>query len=713
MKKYLALSTLSAVMLLSGCSKPETLTFTPKTGESHSYHVLVQSDLSVNGGRQHQLTTDMLLRFKVKDTQPDYQFDLFYDYFDAEVDGSSVLSSNKAAVIERLKPILGPGFSLNMDAKTGRITSVKLNGDDKNQKLPQAMVKRLTDQLSAPGMLANIPLKVGATLPLGDFNNQQATLTVKAVTKDRVTVYIEGQMPQKKLFAQVVLNRHSGWVKSMVLVTQGDIVLPRVTANGTTIVMMMPKDSHNVQPLQFGGAAEKELSSHLYNINDVDPLYANADLKTVVKSQPSGFFINDHLYFFYPLHGMSAGRLSAGNITAYSKDGKPYPFEMWSSDPYYAQPYQNMARFNLHPKLIGWPSYPNDLTEPTYLKADLTYHPMLLKSATVDWQPGKAQQFDVAGQIIHIKPLDKPLQYQLTTTNSEQSWFVFMIKGMEGKMAVKQMDVMNHSMPGLPSWLNANARAAFALQNQQAPLTLDLHLTKEPTKVTFFVDKVTGKAQHFPGMRFDNHQTFTKNPNNPPFDKQPLYTAGEAITAPWPADLTPKIGKHGTFELPFTDAMRGVCQLSVSGKDTSSIEWMGKHDSGHGLLSNHQPMWLLGQLPSTPVTTHLHCDGTPSWQRTDYKSAANTPWLVPLARFGDVAQMTVGDFYQHYRALDGNGEPLMLTNAHTGEPALQNDSLEAISANGQLKFAGFVAGIAKVVTSGPAIDKSWPMPLSH
>ncbi len=646
----------------------------------------------------------MVVRYEPTNASSAPQFTVFYDYFRDQVNNQTLFRSGTAESIKALGYLLKAGYHMALD-DTGRITALTLNRPD-NAKAFSEYSKRLTDQLVAPGFLQSITAKTGTVVKLHDLYGKPATLTVTAVSDDTITVLISGGERPQPLFGRAIVNRADGWIKSMVL------AIKRTGQNhelsGFTTVVMAPAGSEGDRVLDANDFPSSS-SSRFHPLSELPAPSVPSNLAPVPEFTSYGYFAEGKVHLMLPLQGTVPGELKLDHIQFYNEDDEPYPIQLWADKFDYESPYQGMARISPTLNVLGWPLKLKTLRKATYLTADVSYRPTLLKKGTFNWQPGQAQHFEVGGQGIDITPTGTPHHYQLTTTNSGQHWFEYSMEGFEGRFRIIYQQLDDTLPPQTPNWLNDNAKYALYLQQKTAQVTLELALSHEPQQVSFYVNQAADQVQHRAGLKFTSLEAFSQEPQNPPVTEQGLYLIDETLTPPWPDNLAPYTNKKGQWALPYTDAMRALCHASVKGQG-EELSWLGEHVDGIGLPTNHSPLVLFGELSAKGVTAELDCKGMPHWQPLPYQGAS-TPWLVAQDAFTGLASETVGDFQLHYRAFDAKGKALALLNAHNGAIAQSHVKLSDISANGQLKFSGNVEHLSRLTATGPAIHKSWPLPL--
>lgn len=714
---YSRLLLLVPLLLLGACSPKQEVTFDPSVGDEHDYWTY--SQMSVAGYSQTQ-TSKTLQHYKVTNTSP-LTLEITSDYLDIDGGGSrnriNSLDNNKHD--KKVRRLFESGFEISIDPKSGQLLDFRGRDDEVWQAMlkdgGQRMVDSLKQNMLSPGILQAIPAKVGAKINLPEFAGQQVSVTVKEVTDTEITTVIESNHPNQdpNMYGEMVLNRNDGWLKQLVLVAKQQLHSFGRDHQVRLRIAMLPKD----QPILFN-------FTDYVPYNDWTPLFnppKNEDVMTPAQgskllSYAIGSYDSDTngLKLIVPQKAApleNVGTVKLRDIQSFDDKGKALDLQFsWIS---YMGDYEANLVSNQQVLPLGWNKV-DELKQIDRFKATAEYYPTEYISKTITWQPGK-QTFDIDGVSVAITPVaDQENHYYVRTIDTPNKQFRLFAKGLNGEVIMVDhkraefMDSRDQMMFSQLSTLPHEENYIFKLK-------------ETPKQVTFYVSKFAEKPTYEREISFISQEDYVDNPKLPPLSESSLfgYYGDEAKTQQQRsfADLQVESESNQSAQINLPDDWASICTITTDSdyqENGHKLAWVAQQDDSRDQFytsyrlatdDNHRQYFY-----GISVTSKLHCDGTPKWEKLAFSADDDTPWLVPVSAIkGLDLQQTVAEFLQRYHLNNASEEPLNIISAdgHYITDPQETKLADIVTEQQQLRVAGKVHEIDHLSFTGEPLERQW------
>ncbi|WP_417761781.1 hypothetical protein [Shewanella sp.] len=701
------------VLLLSGCGQ-SLGDFKAKVDDQRSYWVYSQID--AEGGFRSVYQSAALQQYRISETSP-LSMDVELQQLDVNYRNRITLNSfNGEASDDYLLPLFSQGFSLTREdtAKAAEVSAHnRAAWQQLQQQAPPLFLQTLQKTLLMPALLQHIPTQQGAQVALQSLAGVPMTLTVTHSNEQQLTAQLSSTESGPKVNGELVLDRTSGWLKSMVLVMDVPVAKEDKLAGRDhahlRLALLPPEQAFDWQQLT---ADYIDVPIPILSRPDIDQLFAELPADTAL-SYDTGYFDDrknqlllaipqqpqlQHL----PLH------FNLRNITAYNSAGDVIDIG-WA--PQYQAPTMLDRKSAVQVVLpYGWQKIPS-MQAPSYIEADVDYLPAKVQQQTVTWQAGE-QQFTVDGVTIHITPdANQNGDYQVSITTPSNKRLLPYYDGMRG-------EVVRFAEPDEDTWWHPKDQLLLNKITDPQLHRERWSLRHTPQQVTFYVETVADSAAGSRHIRFVPREEFLKDPHNPPYMDDSRYRHDGADSWQQVSKLQSIRAKINLLDVPYEWAR--VCEPLVVKTDKQfAVHWQPVSeptDKAHFgrqryqlLSSNSADAWR-GQLE---VTTRLKCNATAHWQALPYQPS-DTSWLVPVSLFGKLdLQQPVHEFLQDYRFVNQQQALLSLvgTNGYALDFASDVPLASVLTADKQLRLSGYVAQIFRFKPLDKSTEFEWQQPL--
>jgi len=244
---------------------PAEIAFHPAPGEPHDYRVGMR--VQVDGGKRSSsgqwLALQSVMRYRVNANGPALKMHVEPRFMQAENEERILLSSAQPSAPEYgpVARLMNTGFELTIARESG---ATQLEAGDR--KAWQAIaeqtdvpLEQLGQLILAPAVVRNIPADKGAQVTIEHFHGMPALhLTVERVDRDSVTATIvraadtaaatqahsahAGNTPVTSVHGRLRIDRSSGWIKAMTLISDRQVARAGRTERLHSVVTMRAVD---------------------------------------------------------------------------------------------------------------------------------------------------------------------------------------------------------------------------------------------------------------------------------------------------------------------------------------------------------------------------------------------------------------------------------------------------------------------------------------
>ncbi|EKE84423.1 hypothetical protein [Idiomarina xiamenensis] len=494
-QRYLLGLVLSTWVLssLTACQpQPNTLTFHADDGDKRRYQVYSDFTVNADSGDEQHFRQTLLLEYQVQ-ADDDYQIQVRPRYMALNSNGRQFSSTDGDQGADRYaRDFVEQGLTLTVDADSGAVSDLQFHADLPSDKpTPEKLLALFRDNLIAtPTVGQGIKLERGASQPF-HISDQlpELTLTVQQVFEHEVVFTASGEHEQQQLFAIIVSDRDSGWLK------RGSLVSKRVREQQQirTVMSIFQADSGYAMNLDSLARAE---NIPLYDSLSVEKVLQSdsADAEHMLPSASGRLEKLDTTLLLSYSHqapfSHHNGRIELDNIELFDKNGAPLPLAIQPLEsmtvPDYGNEYRNDGSNNaitlteLLP--LGWH---DKALMPLYAFSDDGESPSGYATATVNWYPSHSEvktltlgddvtDFNIGRARIEAKPNSDDGGYDVLVQSSREHQLILVSDGISGKFNYRRLDTA-------PSWISdAEARLMAMLVNDWFPM--DYHIRLDDPK---------------------------------------------------------------------------------------------------------------------------------------------------------------------------------------------------------------------------------------
>lgn len=248
---------------------PAEVVFHPSPNAQRAYHVGVRVQIDdgndASAARSQWLALQSVMRYRVTADGPAPKIHVEPRFMQAENESKTLFSSSRRDDLHdtSIPRLMGDGFDLTMDrdSKSTRLQSSKRDAWQAVAAKSTVPVSQLEQQLLAPALAQAIPARQGAQITLEGFQGMPALrLTVAEVDRDSLTATftrvddvprpmqpMSGPCDCAKALVtdvdgRVRIDRDSGWIQSMALISDRQIERGGRTAQLHSVVAMEAVD---------------------------------------------------------------------------------------------------------------------------------------------------------------------------------------------------------------------------------------------------------------------------------------------------------------------------------------------------------------------------------------------------------------------------------------------------------------------------------------
>lgn len=735
----------SIALALSGCSHTPSnqLTFDPSSGDEHSYLMLMH--MGADGFGEH-ISNQALVNYKVKHaSRSRVDMGLTFDLYRLHSNGFRINSNKYPSSKDRKRffQLMSSGFDISYDAKTGKV--IKLAGRDKTlwqhaiEENGERMRKTLQQGMAAPGVMATIPAREGATVKLNSFNGFSAQLVVTNVTANELAARVETvptatedkkakppvpvdgmDLSQAKVFGYITFDRETTWLKSMVLQAEVPVSSYGHTTTLHTQIMMLPPEKAG-QIVK----ADAQFTPRFYftpvPIWDIDkkttaaikdPIPYDQGFIDPRRSQENSQTVR---YRFISSTNEYGDRVELTDVQPRDEHDQPIDRKLLriNQTPNGGAFYNNIADaiYNMMP--LGWATS-KDTPKIASYTATARFFPGEIQKTTFDWKPDQTQTIKVGDQNVTITPMKDNI-YHLHADNTENSSLITRFGGLEGSYSsTLPLELLKNT----PAWVKERTLMAIRMTSSDTDIMLNLDNT--PHKVTLYSSHLADKPSHHKPITIVPLTDYLKDPSNPPpyptdVDVDQTHTDDDKDAEFSVDSLRPKLlsGQGLQVDMPLT--WDKACQLQVDKGfkvNGHPVKWVKQPNYNENIATyklstdDGKQQYFYGQS----VTTSIHCNGSPKWKRIDFKQDPQRPWLVDIASIAPNADHSVpfNQFISAYRFKVTESWPIAFVDAHSGSYFLESATLKDVLLNDKwLRLGGYPKIADKLTMVGPAIDQQW------
>lgn len=747
------------------------LRFEPEAGEQRDYRIDLRMRM-IEEGRTPPLSTDVMImqsimRYRVEETSPELKVHVtprFMSLSDGW-DSHSVSSARSGAL--RRGPggdLLSDGFDLVIDPDTGdtELQAVNQQAWEKLQyRAGDQLQAQMRQQVITPAVARSIPAQQGATLPLEGFQGMPPLIvTVESVTDDDIVVGLRRDENQPvtsvpfinddDLRARITdvsgrmrLSRDKGWIESMALVSDQQVVSSDKTVNVHAAVFIEAVEDPALGPLDYSlrpfAAAtllvewpDRHKVKLPQTTDETHPLQVLNPPESPLANTATSFStsriknrITLHLEPHLPKNQPLGRIIALEELTLRDKHGDvlDIPLVIETTAPDF------MGNFSRDIRLspLGWDSV--ELSRIDRIDARFRYQPITNPTPVKLPLTGTSSHIQDGQARASAIPTDKGWRIVLEGTN-QQFFFIDNSSSFPG-LSAQWSDEAYDGMP--PSDRSILGRVSTPGSYQQQLMIkgqadhFSLLLYKDRPASEAGIQQVTFLPQH----------EYVANRDLPPHDKKFLHLPEVQSSQPLSLDsVAPEGAEQNFLDIKLPAGIGAACELTSETQDNTDLTllWSPVREDRQmyrqtlGLAKDEKDMeeWQMITQVSRPaqshdinVTTTLRCPGHPAWKTQPLEEGNPEPWLVDMQSITDGnidPDEPAARFFSHHRFHGLRGQTLrpMLKNPdpHKRVGSWLRESVDRtmddyMDDQGRVRFWGRVVSVQAIHFSGDPIKRTW------
>lgn len=696
---------LSVPLLISGCASlagnPDSLTFSPSTGDSRRYDIYTNTFLEVDGewGSDYlTIDSDMIVDYEVLGSGRHLRIAMQPEYFWMDMDDRTVASFGP---IERgtavMRELMESGFELTIDARSGELEDITNRNEDLWRTIQEEdeiapLIDQLEQQVTRPGPLfPGISLIEGETVTVEEPEGfQEVTLTTRTVTGTEVTVALEGKGENDARIAGVmVLERDTGWLSRLALYTNSSFEAQGHSGRSSQLVVMIadgaaPYSAKGVTEYtgQFEGKAYLEEGPAPEQVEEYQEQARQTDLIIPADafgfrySPPSSFSGQPYLdleidHAFHPFTIPGAFDITDLELSDASGEVIPIRFHNYQT---------GTGLFGTLPQVmtwsrqipLGWNTDLERLENLERITAQGTYRPVTVEPLVLPLDPHNATEMTVNGASARAVPTGEPDEFELYLEETESHWF------SERLHAPVTMEATTLRDASFAEWLGeANQELFYQVgRSGRGPGNLRLSFPHgSPEELVFYViSNADEEAQAFE-LTFIQEDELYKDLDRAPtyqgmMDRGMPFDPDAEEPAPLPvqrmADIhLPETAEGNTLSVSLPEPLAGLCEFGLV--EAPAISGTPLTWRTNGEMGDQQDSWARSWQLETEdgvrsyfydisVTAEIQCPSIQGWQAMDLDTGER-PWLVDVTQLPgdpDLAQ-PMTEFISRYRFFGSYG----------------------------------------------------------
>lgn len=738
------------------------LRFSPQAGDERQYHTYVHSSVHTDDAERSSGQARMLMRYRVLDDAPHMRLHLQPTYMHLTERGRVGLSSLEFAGGGgggHLRDLMGGGFIVTMDARTGDVRDFEAGDEDAWRRVASSdsHARELLEELRGvlvrpsqwPAMSARIPLREGAELTMeGGQETPDLRLKVDRVTADRVRLSIDGEAGDTRMTGFVVLERDGGWVERMAVIVE----VPLEEAGRQAVLrerVAMVSDGWQgtlpfVDSLGFGDGEFRPLMTPP---DEERTLFMQPGRDEVFPSGVGAFGFERKgaasrldseeglitLQLGHRVRGeMEFGRLTLSDIELLDDEGMAIDLPVHADRLVHLR-WWDQAHVSSSGLLLplGW-GVEDELARITEIRATASYRPTTVREVEVPLDREGMVRVEDGDSWMTVTPLqygEGAFEFRFgRSLDRAIAWSFPPELGARGRLLSVADDAAEWLDPTDVLFLSRIRADGWGSR-------LQVQLEQVPERLVFHTYEIAAMPTMRETVRFVDAEQRYADPALPPLEQLWLYPPDEMTspdgdgmpTAVAIHELEPEEA-HNSLTLGFTDAQAAICTLSVENdarEQGTPLRWQPVVEGGSEtwFLRRHQlpvlQRWELrtedevrNHFHGLEVETRLQCPGEGRWRVADYVPGER-PWQIDLrALLGERPdpRMPVRTLLGRYRFLDEVGNPLALQSPGPGDDALSpvDAVLGDYLLDGRyLRIAGIPSRIESLEVTGEPVDRRW------
>ncbi|WP_250464076.1 hypothetical protein [Microbulbifer litoralis] len=732
--RYLFPTVLATLAFLTACSDapPGTVRFSPSTGDTRSYQVHSRSRIRVGAPsleRSLTVDSDTVLRYKVLGTGRTLKLAIEPTYTRFSLDGRTNFSNARADDSRAgnvLRELMSAGFELEIDTETGTIEHFASSNDALWQTVLEdaggPVVDNLEKQMSPPGVpqLA-VPAIEGKTVTLSNFRGaDQLQLTVERVTDSEVVTRLEAHGKAMRLQGTMVLERDSGWLKRLALISENHIEQDDIGGSSRQQLLVLPEDSPSVLGswllnMRLGGEQGRPFEPAPTANKVADTATAEQVLPV-----PVGSLVQTQDWLLLQVGhdlGRNAfpGRFDLEDLQLQGADGEPLPLELFRMSRYDffdpdAGKHSTMARY----VPLGWDNAGEQLEKIGQITATGHYQALDVEAVTLPLDGEKATEVTLHGARAEAIPTDNPREFRLRLQHTGTHHFSSRIHGLEEARGIQPDG----------EWLSAEEREILRLVALGHYALGDIRMVfseQVPDELTLYLLSDSDRQPFDYQLRFVTEAAMRNDLSLPPTTEVPLYENADgddtADIALGELELPQPQNNQLALELPAS--LVGSCQPTVVEApdiDGHPLVWrrLTENATNNNQLGTTQ-QWQLSTedgirhyFYGLEIEHAIRCKGRSEWRAVPI-SLGDRPWLVEPTQLGDQfdPHQPIADFLQRYRFIGTQGWPLAPVPPNSEVSLSASTVGDYLTRDGLLRLAGEVQRVEQRVFTGEPEERLW------
>ncbi|SEO73603.1 hypothetical protein [Aquisalimonas asiatica] len=752
MPQRLPLVMVCSLALFACSEQPETLQFKPDDGENRRYQMFSEISIEATssyGSNSERVRSHMFMDYDVEEASSTYDILMQPRYLRTRFRrGSGGFSSTDEPSYgqEELHSLMESGFTMVVDKQSGEpsdfiihhhIDRLEDDGFDPIGEL-------LQDEISRPGYPSGILLEVGATheIPSDDDVSPDVTLTVKELHDDAVTLTMQGENEEVKLYGYMLLERETGWLKRSALIV--DMPLQHEYTDGHVRMFgtVIPADDW-----QFGEDLEFfeddaqgfpiDTSAQPDSLDDMEM----ADVEKVFPTRSGNIDYFDSRLTLEYVHDVfdsnSLGHIEISDFQALDKNGdalditlhglSAFSFNFGDGEPM-------RTHVDVYP--LGWSDTAKKLEQLGAIEGTVKRFPVTHEVVDLLVEENETV-LEHHGARAVLTPTEEDGVYRLKLAHSENAYFGAAIDGPSD--GIVEYDRAENT----PAWLDGRERGLLEVIRQgYYPRTHTLYFEDErPDAIRLMTHLIGDEPMDESKVRFYDPDAALSNIELEPMSSTYLFFEYPDYAMPSHQGLEFQVDSIDEVEpvsfgrpqlyLTLTQEQAALCELEqASGTKEAGRALTWRENDPRGQYVQRElslPQEVVYQLTTEDgvreffyeheVALSMVCDGEPEWE-TLHLDLGEHSWLVEVAELlGDdwaeaYGDMLLADFLRRYRFLDGTGAALTLVPPPDFDGQQRADFTrltvnEFVTQEGFLRIAGRVDRIEKLQASGEAFTREW------
>lgn len=622
-----------------------------------------------------------------------------------------------------MRELMSAGFEVDIDPETGAVKRFANRNEDLWQTVMEdgadLVLKSLKDEMGTPGLSQSaIPLTEGKQIMLSDFRGaDKLQLTVDRVTDEEVVTTLEAQGENIRLLGTMVLERDSGWLKRLALVSEA------IEQGKSTVhqkLVMLPEGSLSslgdwLLDMDLGGEEGLEFGSESAPEAVVD----TATAEQVVPSPVGSFSIFDDQLELRLAHGFPEGtlpgRFDLEDLQLQDGAGNPLPLEFFRLSRY---TFFNSVVGNYYTQgnfiPLGWDDRGEEMQKLSQVTATGRYHPAKAEALTLPLDADKTTEVAFRGARAEAIPTENPGEFQLRFHHTEEHRFSHRVDGLAGArgyqpagewISVEEREILR--LVALGRYAMGDTRVVF---DGEVPDALTLHLLSDADTAPFSYK-----------LRFVTEAAMRNDLSLPPPGEVFLYGDKDSGGA---AEV--KLGElelpqphHNRLSLELPASLAEACKPAVVEApkiNDHPLVWRKQATDGVGDNRLRTPQhWEISTddgvrqyFYDIRIESAIRCRGQGKWQAV-FISLGDRPWLVDPAQLpGKIdPEQPIADFLRRYRFIGKKGRALAPV-PPISEVSLDSSTVgDYLTQDRRLRLAGEVQRVEQLVFTGEPEERQW------